>query len=298
MSHNLFNHLLANIALSAQPSKALYRLIINYYPSQFTAKSIPITIMAPQKFLAQQGLYVSSLICQIVHSSSEITVNDVLQSPDFSWMNSQSEQIFDYINSPQSNHQSLLNNSLEWGGTPAAQLAVSNLETDLTNWIVWVDSRGYLYFQPTAQLLKIWLKMLFDRAFLADQNVVFSAVSDSTAAHANFLQYIELRCVQVQKLVKLRLDPWQGEGLNCTQVAELELIYGIMLVYDSLYMGAKYKILAAGKSLGEKFLEFDRTCRLLDLDPNSPEFHERAGLVVLSRSAIRDLWLIGRQLNH
>jgi hypothetical protein len=169
------------------------------------------------------------------------------------------------------------------------QLVNGNLESDLANWIIWTDDRGHLYFQPTPKALSNWLKMLFDRTCLEDKNSEFFATPSITTANDSFFRYIGLRCNQVQKLASIQINPWiQGE-LNCTETAELELIYGIIQVHDALYVGANYKIVAAGKSLGEKFLEFDRTCRLLDLSPNSPAFHERAGLIAIVRSAIRDL---------
>ncbi len=182
------------------------------------------------------------------------------------------------------NHQCCLKKLL------ITQLANSNLEPDLANWIIWTDDREYLYFQPTPKALSNWLKMLFDRTCLEDKNSEFFAAPNSTTANDSLFRYIGSRCNQVQKLASIQINPWVQGELNCTEAAELELIYGIIQVYDALYMGIKYKIVAAGKSLGEKFLEFDRTCRLLDLDPNSPAFHERAGLIAIVRSAVRDLW--------
>jgi hypothetical protein len=285
MSHILPCKLFADLALSAKASKILSGLIINYHQSQTISKTIPIATMTSQVFLAQQGLYVSSCIHQIIYGNSDLTVNASLKPLNFSFPNHEHERTFVHIRSQSNSKELSLDNRSEWGGLLIAQLANSNLEIDLANWIIWSDDRGYLYFQPTPKALNTWLKMLFDRTCAADQDSGFSV----TTAHDDLLNYIRLRCNQMLKLAEPQINPWiQGE-LNCTQAAELELIYGIIQVYDSLYMGAKYKIVAAGKSLVEKFLEFDRTCRLLDLEPHSPAFHERAGLIVLVRSAIRDL---------
>jgi hypothetical protein len=286
MSHISSYKLLADLALFAKTSKILSGLIVNNYQSQIVSKTIPIATVASQLFLAEQGLYVSSFIHQIIHNNSDPTVNAYLKPLYFSSTNYEYERTFVHIRTQSNSKELSLENRSEWGELLIAQLANSNLEIDLANWIIWTDDRGYLYFQPTSKALSVWLKMLFDRTYMADQDSGFSV----TTANDDLLKYIKLRCNQMLKLAEPQINPWiQGE-LNCTQAAELELIYGIIQVYDSLYMGAKYRIAAAGKSLVENFLEFDRTCRLLDLDPHSPEFHERAGLIVLVRSAVRDLW--------
>jgi hypothetical protein len=289
MSHISSYKLLADLALFARTSKILSGLIINYYQSQIFSETIPIAVVSSQKFLAQQGLYVSSFIHQIIHCNPYLTVKSSLKQLDFDSIKNEYERTFVHIRSQSNSMDSSIENMSEWGDLLILQLTNSNLETDLINWIIWTDDRGYLYFQPTIKALSIWLKMLFDRACDPEQNLEFPAIPDSTTTSDNLLRYIEIRCNQIRKLAKPQINPWiQGE-LNCTHAAELELIYGIIQVYDSLYMGANYKIVAAGKSLGENFLEFDRTCRLLDLDPNSPAFHERAGLIAIVRSAIGDL---------
>jgi hypothetical protein len=286
MSHILSYKLLADLALFAKTSKILSGLIVNNYQSQIVSKTIPIATMTSQIFLAKQGLYASSFICQIIHNNSDLTVNTCLKQLYFGSSNHEHERTFVRIRSQSNSNELSLDNRSEWGELLIAQLANSNLEIDLANWIIWSDDRGYLYFQPTPKALSTWLKMLFDRTCVADQDSGFSV----TTASDDLLNYIELRCNQILKLAEPQINPWiQGE-LSCTQAAELELIYGIIQVYDSLYMGAKYKIVAAGKSLMEKFLEFDRHCRLLDLEPHSPAFHERAGLIAIVRSAVSDLW--------
>jgi hypothetical protein len=285
MSHISSYKFFADLALSAKASKILSGLIINYHQSQIINKTIPITTMASQAFLVQQGLYVSSFIHQIIHSNSDLIVKAYLKPLDFGSTNNEYERTFVRIRSQSNSKKLSLGNRSEWGELLIAQLANSNLEIDLAKWIIWTDDRGYLYFQPTPKALSNWLKILFDRTDAADLDSGLSVTTPSDS----LLYYIKLRCNQMLKLARPQINPWiQGE-LSCTQTAELELIYGIIQVYDSLSMGAKYKIVAAGKSLVENFLEFDRTCRLLDLDPHSPEFHERAGLIVLVRSAITDL---------
>jgi hypothetical protein len=285
MSHISSHELFADLALSAKTSKILSGLVVNYHQSQIVSKTIPIATMASEIFLAQQGLYVSSFIHQIIRSNSDSERNASLKPLYFEFTNNECERTFVHTRSQSNSKELSLDNRAEWGELLIAQLANSNLEIDLANWIVWTDNRGYLYFQPTPKALSTWLKMLFDRTYMADQDSEFSLATTND----DLLDYIKLRCNQVQKLTDPQINPWIQGALNCTQTAELELIYGIIQVYDSLYMGAKYKIVAAGKFLAENFLEFDRTCRLLDLDPHSPEFHGRAGLIVLVRSAVRDL---------
>ncbi len=289
MSHILLYKLLADLALFARTSKILSRLIVNYYQSQTFTETIPIVVAPSPNFLAQKGLYVSTFIHQIIHNNSYLTVKYSLEQLDFGFSNNEYKRTFVHIQ-PQSNSiDSSIENMSEWGDLLILQLTNSNLKNDLIDWIIRTDDRGYLYFQPTIKALSNWLKMLFDRACAPEQNFAFSVIPDSTTASNDLLHYIKLRCSQIWKLAELQVNPWLQGELNCTHAVELELIYGIIQVYDSLYMGVNYKIVAAGKSLGEKFLEFDRTCRLLDLDPNSPAFHERAGLIAIVRSAISDL---------
>jgi hypothetical protein len=285
MSHFLSFYVLADLALSAKASKILSGLIVNDSQPQMLLKITPLAVASSHTFLTQRGLYYSTIIYQPMYNNARLRAKSSFKMPAFSLTNIFNERTFVHIRSQSNSKELSLDNRSEWSELLITQLASSNLETDLANWTIWTDDRGYLYFQPTPKTLSTWLKMLFDRTGVADQD---SGLSEATAS-AGLLHYIRLRCNQMLKLTKPQINPWiQGE-LNCTQVAELELIYGIIQVYDSLYLGAKYKIVAAGKSLGEKFLEFDRTCRLLDLTPNSPEFHERAGLIAIVRSAIGDL---------
>jgi hypothetical protein len=296
MSYTSSYNLLADLALSAKASKILSGLIINYPQSQIIPKTIPMATMASSAFLARQGLYLSVFIHQIIYSNSNLNTSISLESSDFSFTTGKYERTFVHILSQLNSKSISLDNRLEWGELLITQLTKGNAETDLENWIIWTDDRGYLYFQPTYKALSNWLKMLFLRR-ATTQNSDFLSTSDNRLATVkrsypdgnDLLCYIELRCSGMQKLVGIQINPWVQGELNCTTATELELIYGIIEVYDSLYMGAKYQIVAAGKSLAEKFLEFDCTCRLLDLNPNSPEFHEWAGLIAVVRSAVRDL---------
>jgi hypothetical protein len=292
MSRILPYKLLADLALSSKTSKIISELITNYYQSQMVFKDIPMTIMASPAFLAQQGLYVSSLIHQIIHSNFNSTVNISLKSFNFGFADNENERTFIHFRSQSNSNKISLDNRQEWSNLLIAQLTDSNSETDLADWNIWTDNQGYLYFQPTNKALSNWLKILFMRTAI-QQSPNFLTIPDGSTVVDNLFYYIKLRCNQMQKLAgslnKAPVTPWiQGE-FHCHQTAELELIHSIIQVYDSLYMGAKHQIVAAGKSLVENFLEFDRTCRLLDLPVNSPEFHERAGLIAIVRSAVEDL---------
>jgi hypothetical protein len=288
MSHILSHELLADLAFSVKTSKILSGLIVDYYQSWTASKTIPIATMTSQVFLAQQGLYVSSFIHQIIHENSNSTVNTSLESLDFDFTNNQYERTFVHINPLLNSQEISLNDRQVWGELLIAQLTNSNSETDLADWSIWTDDRGYLYFQPTNKALSTWLKILFWRTVTSQKSAFFTVPGSKTAPDALF-HYVALRCNQMQKLAESQINPWSQGEFHCHQTAELALIHAIIQVYDSMYMGAKYKILAAGNSLVENFLHFDRTCRLLDLDPQSPAFHERAGLIAIVRSAIRDL---------
>lgn len=280
--------LLADLAISTKVRQLLFGLIVNDTQSQKSQESIPLTVLRSHIFLAQQGLYVSTVIYQVIHLNSCLGVNFPLKAPVFDLLNSSNEQPSVCIGSQSNNEELLLDNMLEAGKLLLTQLTNNSSANDLANWNIWTDDRGYLYFQPTPETLSIWLKMLFTRA-MAEQDPGGFLIQSQGTTSDGCLHYVVMRCSQVQKLTNIQINPWLQGELSCTKTAELELIHGFIEVYDSLYMGTKYKIVAAGKSLVERFLEFDRTCRLLDLNPNSPEFHERAGLIVVVRSAVRDL---------
>lgn len=285
MPHIFSCNLFADLALSTKASKILSGLIIYEKQSQTPLKTSLVATASLDVFLAQRGLYFGVIVYQSTYNSSQRQINTSIKMSASGFVNTAYEQTFVRIR-PQSNSKRLsLGNRLESEELLITQLTDSDLETALENWTIWTNNRAYLYFQPTPKALSTWLKMLFDRSGGADQDSGFSLPPDSDS----LLHYIKLRCDQMLKLAKSPINPWSQGELSCIQTAELELIYGVIQTYDSLYMGANYKILAAKKSLEEKFLEFDRTCRLLDLDPNAPAFHERAGLIAVVRSAVKDL---------
>jgi hypothetical protein len=289
MSRILSCYLLADLAISTELHKVLSGLIVNKNQLEICQKSNFLVQLKSREFLAQQGLYVSTIAHKIMDIHDSLNINFSSQVPIFNSLNQSKEQPFVHIGAQSNSNKLLLGNAQEIGRLLLAQLTNSSPKNNLTNWNIWTNHSGYLYFQPTATALSTWLKMLFDRTDVTDQDLGFWVAPDHAVASDHLLYYIELRCSQMQQLAELPINPWLQEELNCTHTAELELIHSIIQVYDSLYMGAKYKIVAAGKSLVENFLEFDRTCRLLDLDPHSPAFHERAGLIAIVRSAIRDL---------
>ena len=285
MSHTSSHNLLADLSLFAKASKISSGLIINCNQPQISRDAVHITMTASHKFLAGQGLYFSNIINWTIKHNSYLSIKSPSESTDFGFTKTSNERPFVRIGSQSDSNELFSGKKEEWEEILLTHLTKSNLENDLADWSIWTDNRGYLYFQPTPNILSTWLKMLFEHTS-KDQNREFS--SDATTIN-RCLHYIQLRCSQVQKLATVEINPWIPGELNCTNAAELELIYGIIEAYDSLYIGAKYKIMAAGKSLVEKFLEFDRTCRLLDLNPNSPEFYERAGLIAIVRSTAKDL---------
>jgi hypothetical protein len=291
MLHVSSYNLLADLAISTKVRKILLGLIANDIQLKKSQKFIPITALKPRTFLTQQGLYASTIIHQVIHLNPYLSVNSLLKAPAFNLPSLPNEQPSVCIRSQSNSKELLLGNMLKAGELLLTQLTNGSPANDLANWNIWTDDRGYLYFQPTPAALSIWLKMLFTRA-MAEQNSGFPIAEGNATTSNNCLYCIELRCNKIQKLANIQINPWLQGELSCTKTAELELIFGIIEVYDSLSMGAKYKIVAAGKSLVEKFLEFDRTCRLLDLNPSSPEFHERAGLIAIVRSAVRDLLAI------
>ncbi len=285
MSYFLSCNILADLALSTKASKILSGLIVSVNQPQTLLKDAPVAMSTCPVFVAQQGLYSSAVIHKLIGNNPIDNINYPLKTSGFDSISTFKERTVVHTGSQSNSNKLSLDNRSEWSELLITQLANINLKTDVANWIIWIDNRGYLCFQPTIKALSIWLKMLFDRSGLVAQYCDFSI---STASD-DLLHYIGLRCNQVLKLATPQVSPWVQGELNCTQTAELELIYGIIQVYDSLYMGAKYKIVAASKSLVEKFLAFDRTCRLLELDPHSPAFHERAGLITIVRSTIGDL---------
>jgi hypothetical protein len=288
MAHILSCNLLTDLALSIKAHQILLELIMNGNQSQMLSESISIITTASHLFVYQQGLYRSAIVFQVLYNNFHSSINSSPETSGYGFIGVEHERPFIQIHPQLNSKESLLANVQKNGELLLAQLAKNNQEFDLAAWHIWIDDRGYLYFQPTHETLSMWLKMLFSH-INADRNSDLLVDSGMTTTSNNSLHYIKLRCNQMQKLVSMPINPWAQGQLSCATIAELELIYGIIGVYDSLHMGAKYKIVAASKSLVERFLEFDRTCRLLDLPTNSPEFQERAGLIAIVRSAVEDL---------
>jgi hypothetical protein len=292
-SHISSCNCLADLAISAKASKILSGLIIEHDQLQMSPKSIHITMLPSHVFLEQQGLYVSAILSKVIHSNFSVSTSSPPTTPSFDYAEKISESLFEPAKTPQNSSEISLNNLQKWVDLLLSQLANSNQEFDLSAWNIWPDERGYLYFQPTPETLITWLKMLFLRATQEDRDSLgfleHHAIIGGINVSNDCLYYIDRRCRQMQKLVGIDINPWKQHDLGFTTTVELELIYGIIEVYDSLYGGAKYKIVTASKSLVERFLEFDRTCRLLDLASNSPEFQARAGLIAIVRSTVCDL---------
>lgn len=288
MPHILSCNLLTNLALSITVHKILSELIINSNQSQMLSKPIVITTVASRVFVSQQGLYRSNIIFQMLSKNFHSSINPSPETSGYGFISIEHERTFIRIQQQLNSKESLLDNVQKIGELLLTQLAKNSQEFDLAAWHIWIGDRGYLYFQPTYETLSTWLKMLFSHT-ATDQNSSLLVDFCMTTTSSSSLHYIKLRCNQMQKLASIQINPWAQGKLSCTTTVELELIYGIIGVYDSLYMGVKYKIVAASKFLVERFLEFDRTCRLLDLPVNSPEFQERAGLIAIVRSTVEGL---------
>ncbi len=292
-SHVSSCNFLADVAMSVKASKILSGLIIEYDQLQMSPKFIHITVLPSHIFLAQQGLYVSAVLSKIIHSNSSTSTSSSPTTPSFDCAKKTSKSLPEPAIMSWNSSEASLKNLQEWVNLLLRQLAKSNQELDLSAWNIWIDERGYLYFQPTPETLITWLKTLFLRATKEYRDSLcpleHHAIIGDTSVINDCLHYIDRRCRQMQKLVSIDINPWKQHDLDFTTTVELELIYGIIEVYDSLYGGAKYKIVAASKLLVERFLEFDRACRLLDLASNSPEFQARAGLIAIVRSTVCDL---------
>jgi hypothetical protein len=144
----------------------------------------------------------------------------------------------------------------------------------------WLDDRGYYCFQPTDNALALWLKFLWGR----------SPASPPLLPRADAsLIYVEQRCEQLLNLASITINPWADGSLAVVTRQEKALIWGLMEVYDALVQNRLHLVRAAARCLMERFLEFDRHCRLLDLDPNSAELSARAGLIVLVQRAVVEL---------
>jgi hypothetical protein len=235
-------------------------------------------------FLAQQGLYASNVTNQMMYYNSCFDQSLLLETSGFGFIKNKNERPFVRVYEPLDNTELLLANVQGLAELLLIQIANSEQNPDVVRWMCWTNEQGYLYFQPTASALSAWLKMLFVQILSINQEQTLVL-----AAETSCLSYVERRCCQMRKLVTTEINPWVQADLACETIAELELIYGLIEVYDALYDNAHHKKLAAGKSLVEKFLEFDRTCRLSDLAPDSPEFQARAGLIEIVRSAAREL---------
>jgi hypothetical protein len=255
------------------------------FPSIPTNQFASIKRLPSNLFITQQGLYASAVVNQIMYYNPCSDQSLLLEAPDFGFIKKQNERPFVRIHKSLDNTELLLANEQELGELLLVQIANISQDANVVRWMCWTNQQGYLYFQPTASALSIWLKALFGRALKINQEYPPVTLTETLSG----LSYIERRCRQMRNLATTEINPWNQDSLACETIAELELIYGLIEVYDALYDNAHYKILAAGKSLVEKFLEFDRTCRLSDLAPDSPEFQARAGLIEIVRSAAREL---------
>jgi hypothetical protein len=243
------------------------------------AKRLPANL-----FLAQQGLYASAIANQMMYYNPCFGQSLLLETSSFGFIKNKNERPFVRVYEQLDNTELLLANVQELAELLLIQIANSDQNSDVVRWMCWTNQQGYLYFQPTASALRAWLKMLFVQTLTINQEHTLVL-----AAKTSCLSYVEQRCCQMRKLATIENNPWEQGSLACETIAELELIYGLIEVYDALCDKAHYKILAAGRSLVEKFLEFDRTCRLSDLAAGSPEFQARAGLIEIVRSAVREL---------
>jgi hypothetical protein len=172
-------------------------------------------------------------------------------------------------------------NISEIGNLILEKLSTNPTESYYSPWIAWTSNRGCWHFRPTDTAMAHWLQCLWSR-----QLPPFLATPDDGLA------YIEQRCTQLLKLVVMDItkrSPWLAENLAVATSSEKDLVYALMGVYDALATTANHRIAAAAKSLVEKFLEFDRYCRLLDLPTDGEEFLARAGLILLVQRAIREL---------
>jgi hypothetical protein len=270
---------------------ALNEVLISAISSQFpcipTNKFGSVKRLSSNSFLTQQGLYASAVANQIMYYNPCSDKNPLLEAPSFRFVKNQSERPFVRIYEPLENTELLLANVLELGNSLLMQIANIDQNANVVRWTCWTNHQGHLYFQPTASALRAWLKMLFKRNLEINQE--HSEIPLAEASCLSCLSYIEQRCCQMRKLVPTEIKPWEQDVVAGETIAELELIYGLIEVYDALCDNAHYKILAASKSLVEKFLEFDRTCRLSDLAPGSPELQARVGLIEIVRSAAREL---------
>jgi hypothetical protein len=159
---------------------------------------------------------------------------------------------------------------------------ISEIPITGTAWpgIGWLDPRGYWCFRPTDEALALWLQFLWARV------LVFPLLLPSVDPS---LVYVAQRCGQLLNLARIEVNPWAGGCLVVHSAPEKALIWGLVAVYDALVGERIHLVRAAAKSLIERFLEFDRHCRLLDLDPNSAELSARAGLIVLVQRAAVEL---------
>jgi hypothetical protein len=302
MSHISYCNLSVNLAMSTAINEVLVLAVSSQISECISTKSIPLKRLTARLFLARQGLYVSAVANKISDCDLYLSKDTYLKASNPGFIKNQNEQPFVHINEQINGIELSLENMQKdhmqkRGEILLAQIANADQNHDATAWMCWTNNQGYLYFQPTTATLIAWLKMLFDRSVsLLCQNrfeyksLAPEAIESLAGWHgSSCLDYLEQRCHQLGKLAGTEIAPWTEQGLVCATTMELELIYELIAVYDALCDNKHYKIVAAGKSLVEKFLEFDRTCRLLDLVPGSSEFQARAGLIVIVRSAAREL---------
>jgi hypothetical protein len=230
--------------------------------------------------LSQQGFYSSPVIGILSTITAFNQYKTDFNPSSISTANRQNERTFVRFNQEFDSTTLVLKNAVSFTNLLLQKASESPMPKIFWPGIAWVDDRGYCCFQPTAAALAQWLQFLWARPPISP--LVLPHTDES-------LVYIAQRCAQLLKLASPADHHWLAGELQLITSSEQTLVWGLIEVYDALHNSLVHKVKIASKSLIERFLEFDRHCRLLDLAPNSAELSARAGLIVLVQRAAIEL---------
>jgi hypothetical protein len=237
-------------------------------------------IDAPPALLFQarfrQGFYSFSVIGLLgVFAAFNQRKTDFI-STNINIANRQNERTFVRFNEEFDSRDCSLRNATVFANLLLSKASEKHISETFWPGIAWLDDRGYCCFQPTTTALALWLQFLWAHP---PRSLPLLPHADQS------LVYIEQRCRQILKLASPAANPWLAGELQLTTSTEQELVWGLIEVYDALHNSPIHQVKTASKSLIERFLAFDRHCRLLDLPPNSAELFARAGLILLVQRA-------------
>ncbi len=141
-----------------------------------------------------------------------------------------------------------------------AQLAVVSHQEPSAQWRGAINDQGYLYLQPTAGAIAIWLNHILGLRNLE----VNEYQNPPLTASSITLQYIYTRCTQLRHAANK--SEIATTELATITASEIELIGSILDIWDAIALDPikladnNRRIVSFSQRLVENFLEFEKDC--------------------------------------